>query len=402
MKKFNLFFLTICLCAFYVSAQKAKVQTAYNYYKEPYQQYDKAKEAIDEAILNEQSSGLTKTWYYRGLIYQALYKNEKYGSLCNNCLWTAYESFQKALEKDPGNEWAEEIKLVRIPWLTNKVFDNGVQAFKAKDYQTALAEFEKVQQMTPGDTSVLLNSAYSAERAGNLEKAKAYYSKLIEMKYPDDNIYLSLSNIYKQEKDTAKALKMVRSGIQLYPDSVNLLLAEINLLLSSGRNEEATKSLDAAIKKDANNPNLYLALGSSYDELANPKDANGKELPKPKNYDELVSKAEATYKGGLAVAPENYELNYNLGALYFNKAAEMANQANKISDNAAYNKAKEAFDKKFKEAEPYLEKALENNPKKTEDDLFTYNGTLLSLKQLYVRTGESEKYDKIKALIDQK
>jgi hypothetical protein len=33
--------------------------------------------------------------------------------------------------------------------------------------------------------------------------------------------------------------------------------------------------------------------------------------------------------------------------------------------------------------------------------MFTYNGTLLSLKQLYVRTGESEKYDKIKALIDQ-
>ncbi len=402
MKKASSFFLIICLSVIYAVAQKAKVQTAYNYYKEPYQQYDKAKEAIDEAILNEQSAAMAKTWYYRGLIYQSLYKNEKYGSLCDNCLQTAYESFQKALEKDPDNEWADEIKALRIPWITNKVFDNGVQAFKAKDYKTALAEFERVQVMTPGDTSVLLNSAYSAERAGDYAKAKQYYSKLVEMKYPDDNIYLSLSNIYKQENDNDNALKLIRSGIAVYPDSINLLLAEINILLSTGRNEEATKSLDAAIKKDANNPSLYLALGSTYDNLANPKDKDGKDLPKPKNFDELVGKAEATYKQGLQIAPDNYELNYNLGALYFNKAAEMANQANKITSNVEYSKAKEAFDAKFKEAEPYLEKALQNNPKKTEDDMFTYNGTLISLKQLYVRTGETEKYEKIKALIDQK
>jgi len=402
MKKAGSIFLIICFSVIYAVGQKAKVQTAYNYYKEPYQQFDKAKEAIDEAILNEQSAGMAKTWYYRGLIYQALYKNEKYGNLCDNCLWVSYEAFQKSLEKEADNEWAEEIKFIRIPWLTNKVFENGVQAFKAKDYKTALAEFEKVQQMTPGDTSVLLNSAYSAERAGDLDKAKQYYSKLVEMKYPDDNVYLSLSNIYKQENDNEKALKIIRSGIEIYPDSVNLLLGEINILLSTGRNEEATKSLEKTIKRDPNNPSLYLALGSTYDNLANPRDKEGKELPKPKNFDELVNNAESTYKRGLQVAPENYELNYNLGALYFNKAAEMANQANKITSNVEYNKAKDAFDAKFKEAEPYLEKALQNNPKKTEDDLFTYNNTLISLKQLYVRTGETEKYDKIKVLIDQK
>ena len=150
-----------------------------------------------------------------------------------------------SLEKDSKNEWADEIKLVRIPFITNRVFENGVAAFKAKDYNKALTEFENVQKMTPGDTSVLLNSAYSAERAGNLGKAKQYYSQLIAMKYPDDNIYLSLANIYKQENDTAKALNYIREGRIIYPDSINLMLAEINILLAGGKNEEASEVLQS-------------------------------------------------------------------------------------------------------------------------------------------------------------
>ena len=80
----------------------------------------------------------------------------------------------------------------------------------------------------------------------------------------------------------------------------------------------------------------------------------------------------------------------------------MANQANKITSNDAYNKAKDTFDLKFKQAQPYLEKALDKNPKLTEDDISIYDGTLVSLKQLYIRIGETEKYNKIKAMIDQK
>jgi tetratricopeptide (TPR) repeat protein len=174
------------------------------------------------------------------------------------------------------------------------------------------------------------------------------------------------------------------------------------LLLAGGKNEEATLALDAATKRDPNNENLYLALGSTYDNLANPRDENRKELPKPKNYNDYISKAEDSYKKGLTINPNNYELNYNLGALYFNQAAEMANQANNIKSNVEYDKAKQKYDQKFKDAEPYLSKALDNNPKKSEDDLNTYDATLNSLKQLYVRTGETEKYNKIKALIDNK
>ena len=143
-------------------------------------------------------------------------------------------------------------------------------------------------------------------------------------------------------------------------------------------------------------------MGSSYDNLANPKGSDGKDLPKPSNYNEYITKAEESYKKGLAINPDNYEMNFNLGALYFNQAAEMANQANSLKSTDDFNKAKVKFEQKFKDAEPYLEKAMEKNPKTTEDDMSIYNGTLNSLKQLYARTGETEKYNKVKELIDKK
>ncbi len=395
MKKNLLLLLVLFTSTSMMYAQKSKVQAAYNYYKEPYQQYDKALQAIEEASVHDQTSTWAKTWYYRGLIYMSLYKNETYGGLCKNCLIVSYESFLKSLELDPKNEWVVEINTLRIPYLMNRVFGEGVDFFKDQKFNEALASFETVQRMNPGDTSAILNSAYSADRAGQTAKAIEYYERLIQMKYDDDKIFLALANIHKQEKHMDQALRVIRDGRKVYPDSLNLMLSEINILLSTGKNEEATQALDAAISKDPANPNLYLALGSTYDNLANPRDAGGNELPKPSNASELMKKAEQSYDKGIEIDPDNYEINYNLGAMYFNQAAEMANAANNIKSNDLFEKEKQKYEQKFRDAQPHLEKAMENNPRKNQEDEAIYEGTINSLKQLYVRIGEMTKYEQL-------
>ena len=64
-----------------------------------------------------------------------------------------------------------------------------------------------------------------------------------------------------------------------------------------------------------------------------------------------------------------------------------------------FEKAKKKYEDKFKLATPYLEMAKDLNPKKTEGDNKLYKTTLISLKQLYVRTNEMEKYKTIPNLI---
>jgi tetratricopeptide (TPR) repeat protein len=386
------FSLLVCCIFLSASAQKGLIQKAYNYYKEPYQQYDEAKKAIDEAMLVDENKSNEKAWYYRGLIYHALYSSSKYGHLCDNCLITAYESFTKVNEIKPDNEWAEIIKGLNMSLLMRDFFNKGVEDFNHAKYADALTSFEYVQKINPSDTSAVLNAAFAADKAQNLEKAKLYYNRLINMNYKDDKIYMSLASIYKQENDSARALGTIRDGRKVFPDSLSLMLTEINLLLSAGRSQEATEVMETALTKDPKNQSLYLALGSTYDQLANPRDASGNDLPKPVNHSELMSKAEQTYLRGLALDVNNFELNYNLGAIYFNQGAEMANAANNIKDNAAFEAAKTKANAKFLQSEPYLEKAFELNG--------TDKATLTSLKMLYARTGETDKYNRITAILD--
>jgi tetratricopeptide (TPR) repeat protein len=390
MKKILFSVLLLNVISVLCYSQKSNLVKADNYRK--YGQLDNAKDAIDEATVNEQTKGMDKTWYYRGLIYHSLYNNDKYGFLCDHCLETAYEAFTKANEINPKNEWAAEITGVRLPLLSRDLFERGVFEFNHGMYPAALSSFEKVQRIIPNDTSAILNSAYSAEKAKNYPKAIDYYTRLITMHYHDAGVYMSLSNIYKEQKDTVHALTALRDGEAAFPDSINLILNEINILLSSNRNSEAVTAIDNAIKKDPKNSSLYLALGSSYDNLANPKDAQGNDLPKPVNHVELMSKAEQAYLKGLQANPNNYELNYNLGAIYFNQAAELANAANNIKSAAEYDKAKLRYVSKFQDAQPYLERALELSPND--------RSTLISLRQLYLQTNQTDKYNKVKAVLD--
>ncbi len=373
MKKLLILFVAIVLASSATFAQKAKVQTAWNYYK--YDDLDKAKEAIDEAAVNESTMGMAKTWYYRGLIYQKMYKHEKWGTLEPNSLMIAYESYAKALEIEPKYEFADEINQNNLV-IGNQLFGQGVEFFNAKKYDLALSNFESVLKMAPNDTLATLNAAYSAERSGNKEKAKQYYNKLISMNYKDSKIYIFLGNLYKVDGDSALALTTIQKGRQAFPAENNLVIEELNIFLASGKDKEALESLNLAIQGDPNNSSLHFAQGTVFDKL------------------DRKNEAAASYKKAIELKPDYFDAYYNLGAMYFNEAAEMANKANELKSNADYNKAKEKFDAKFKEAMPYLEKANELNPSDT--------NTMVSLKQLYARLNETVKYEAIKAKMEGK
>jgi len=388
------------LVASMVTAQKNKLNAAYNYYKEPYKQYDKAVEAINEASIDEKTSTWAKTWYYKGLIYSSLYESETYSSLCNNCLEIAYDAFTKSIELDPKNEWVDEINTLRIPYIANKIFSNGVNDFQNGKYNESLKAFESVQKMIPEDTVVIMNSAISAERAGQVEKAGSHYQRLMDMTYSDDQFLLSYSNFLLNNKKDEKALEVIRIGRKLYPDSLSFMLSESNILIQTNRREEAAQSISNAIAKDPTNTRLHFALGSSYDMIANEKDTAGKLIHTPEKVESLRNQAIDAYKNGLMVDSGNYEINFNLGVMYYNKGAELANETNSIKDNKLFEQGKKKFEEMFRSAKPYLEKSMENNPRKSPDDISMYESTIVSLKEIYARLDEMNNYNKIKDLLE--
>jgi tetratricopeptide (TPR) repeat protein len=414
-------------------AQPAKVVSAYNYLRY-YDQNKKsqdlldAQKNIDEAIGNEKTMNEAKTWYYRGNVYFAI-SNSKAPEFANQkaeAAETALKSYMKALvlnfkdpelqkldlEKNPADVmkfftalndkstkyvdqmWTADIIGQKFPYMSNTFLNLGVEYFtKEKNYQKAMENFEAavgVSALTGKvDTLSMYYTAMASEKAGNKDKAIQLYEALTQMKYQGDGdgprIHLALSQLYKEKGDKEKSLKVLQAGRKAYPDDKNLILEELNHYLAAGKLNEALDNLNLAVSKDPNNHTLHFALGTVYDNLANPE--KDKKQPTEAEYKDYIAKSEQAYKKAIEIKPDYFDAVYNLGALYFNQGVKINDAAQTIADNAKYAAEIKKADEKFNLALPYLEKALELQPND--------KNTLLSLKQLYARTGQTDKYKQI-------
>lgn len=372
-------------------SQKNVRQTASNFLKEG--KLDKALESINQCIQDPSTAQDAKSWFIRGNIYLEIANttDEKFKNLDPDPLPKALESYKKAYEYDAKKEFTEDI-FAKLNWQRNNYFNQAVDNYNKKLYKDAMLAFESganaLATIGMADTISLFYAAACASLAQEREKAKEYYNELIKGNAKSPAIYISLSDVYRQEKDSANALRVVKMGQQIYPNDLKLFLAETNIYLTFGNTEKALTNLKLAIQKDSSNPTVFFALGTIYDNISNDT-ANPEKV-----CNEAFNDAINAYKSAIKLNPDYFEPNYNLGALFVNKAALINDQANKLplDKDAEFNKLKGEADKYLGQALPYLEKASELQP----SDI----NTLYSLKQIYVRTKQVEKLKIVNEKID--
>ena len=177
-------------------------------------------------------------------------------------------------------------------------------------------------------------------------------------------------------------------GQQLYPNDLRLFLSETNIYLTFNKTDKALNNLKVALAKDSTNYSVAFALGTIYDNISN----DSSKTVAQRN--EAFENAVAAYKNAIKLFADYFEGNYNLGALFVNKAASINDEANKLplDATAQYEKLKKEADSYLEQALPYLEKATELQPA----DL----NTLISLKQIYARTNKTEKMKEVQEKIN--
>lgn len=361
-------------------AQNAEVVNAYNYLK--YKELDKAKIAIDKAITDPKTGISAKTWYYRGMVYQEITESpdvavQKYDSLS---LDKAAESYMRTIELDAKKAYTDDVKR-RIPYLQNRYVTMAIESYKAKDFDKAIVSFEKSMNISEKvynkiDTSLLFNVAIAAQNSGNKVKQKEALARLIDLKYPEPEIYRSMAGIYFAEKDTTKALEYITMGRNAYPTNNALMVDELNVYMGRGQSKQIIGKMVSAANADPNNKTLKFALGATYDNL-------GKR-----------DSAEAAYKQAIAIDSNYFDAYYNLGAMFYNQGVEIYNKVKDlpISKEKEYNAGVVKYKAAFKNALPYLEKALELQPK----DI----NTLVSLKEVYAKLDNFTKSAEMKKRIE--
>lgn len=366
MKKIKIVILFACLSNI-IFAQNKEFKQAKDYLyiyqaSRKIADLEKANENIKVALASEKLANDPSANYYNGLINKTYYdamalKNPE-------LVYTAYNSLKKALTLNPKFEDKDQA-VTFIKYLGFDMYGIGIEQFNAKNNEKAFEAYknlmdlnqflgsigEKLALIDPNTkelaevktSDIINNYVVFATNANKKEEALTLLRKEI-VSSPSEVKYLQILQLLQDNPDKTEYKKWLQEAIAKYPNNVDVIIADINFNISEKNTTVAIEKLNKVISIDSKNKQYYLLLGNLYE---NQKD---------------LANAKKTYKSGLEIAPEDYEMNYNCGAVLYNEAVN------------AYNASKNTKSKTnnyltlFAESKKYFEKCKSLRPEKSEVD----------------------------------
>lgn len=170
-------------------------------------------------------------------------------------------------------------------------------------------------------------------------------------------------------------MKVLRAAKEEYPEEKLYPQWEVDILIKIDQMDEAIEGLESLIAQGDVEKNIYYML--SYLQWNN------------EDFDDALVNA----KKALEMDPNYPEALYVAGSVVYNQGAELMSKANnEVDDDAKYQELKKQAMDKFKEAQPYFEKAIEADP----NDVYS----LRPLSTIYDQLGMDDKRDAILDRLD--
>ncbi|MFY0255609.1 tetratricopeptide repeat protein [Chitinophaga sp. 30R24] len=407
--------LLFCTASVSVMAQRAKVASADENLKK--QDLEKAKADIDAALQNDKTKNEAKTWLVDGKILEAMGTKQKSSALAVE----AYNAFKKALEIDP--KMKEAILEMNQPLFNvyATIANAGYADLNEQNWDSSLINFKKAFEIAdfyngknlggtiPTDTALIFYTGYAANQAGKKDDAFTYLKKAADLQFKGEPaLYVILGQLYEEKGDQANWLKTIEQAKALFPKDKRFNDMEMAFYSKTGKSDELLAMLEKKIAENPNDEAAVLDYAIRVDNLANPRDERGNDAPKPANYEELIKKAEDAYKKAIQLNPADATANFQLGALYFNRAVVFNKELNNLdSKQQTSPKAKELQTKVeglMNQALPFFEKADAGFSAKVSNldtsDRQTYESCLYALQKIYAIKNDNAKVEEVKKKLD--
>jgi tetratricopeptide (TPR) repeat protein len=382
MKKILTLLAVVSFPLYLVHAQAFNVESAAGMIKK--KNFKKAKEFIDKAFENPQTSNDARMWLNRGKTYVGLWNDTSVNRAdYPNAIEIACQSLVNCIEVEPKGRYVEEARFELVN-AGVAAFNIGVDAYSKGDYTKAMRHYDLIMRMIPHDTqgnlkrnnvsSSIVNQyiGYASVDMKDYPKAISSFEKLINENYNDPNIYISMSRIYLEKGDTTKALEYIAQGRGLYEDNRALVTEEIKIYLNSGKTDVLIKKFQDALKLDPDNVTFNYFMAILFEQS--------------NKVDEAIS----AYQNTLKIDNSYIDAHTGLATLYFNKGAEIDKKI-KNMDLKEYAKVGEKMEK---ESVDYLNKALEAF-KAARDIKPKDLSVLKNIKIIYVALRQGEEAKKI-------
>lgn len=390
MNRTILFLLVIFTCISEIKSQE-KQELGERIIKQVHGRLDMAKVQVDNLVSTYEGSNDYENWYLRAYVYTQLAKSEVYKNIVSNPEREAIYSVKKSKELDK--------KRVLEPERINVLFDLGAIFYNKginyynkavmqydhnliSNYNEALINFEyflEVIEILGDDKSVIqslfdynmvqmekvyLFSGFCAYKLKNYEKAEYYYKKLISFNTPINEArrkdyylaYIYYADLLLEKKDTSKAIRVIERGLEVFPDSSDVLASLIDIYSKTKRYSDLQDVLEKILRYNTKpNAKILLLLAQTYNKLS--RDFKKKGYINT-SY-EFKIKAIETYEQIINSSTKDkniiFKAYYNLGVIHYNEGVEKYK-------NYQLDEKKE-YEFLFRKAVLYLEKAYELEPK---------------------------------------
>jgi len=420
MKKLLFSIFTLCFFVGAVNAQDGKKllkeaeKVFANFIKDPTNigALNQAEALLADAFSDATTAGAAESWLKKAALYDKLADNQMTARLLNPeaqigeplAAYKAYEAFMKAGEI--ATKKGDIKKAISgIEAAETGLNNYAVELYRAKDYEGAFKNFNaslKANEYLKAndkdsrlDDPILMNdqllfTGVTAYYSKNYDDAKVLYTKLAETGTDEPSVYEGLYDLYKDD-DNAKAIEYLSAGREKFPDHSGLLFAEINNYLQKGELDILIEKLELAHQKEPENMSVLNTLGNVYDKLHVKATKDGDKEKEEQYFNDALK----YYNQVLGADGTNFDATYSAGALYYNRAANLAPAINELGNDFSkegmkkYDMMKKQMDDYFGMALPFFEKA--------ESIDAADKNTLIALKEIFARQNKLDLVDQYSA-----
>jgi len=116
-----------------------------------------------------------------------------------------------------------------------------------RDYPNAAATLRKALEMSPQNGEIKRGLAQNLLLAEKYDEALELFQQLAVEEPKDANAHLRMSQIYRQQRQFAKAHEAAKKAAEIDPNSLEIRYNEISLLEAEGKTQEAIDALKALL-----------------------------------------------------------------------------------------------------------------------------------------------------------
>ena len=236
--------------------------------------FRKDKEKSDKDVSDPKASAKASFWMERAKLYENIASQAS--EVDSSAAKTAMEAYKKVVELDvtkkgePGKSSKEATSALTAgegTQLFNAFVKQGAEKYQAKNLNGALEMFTMAQDINKKDTLASLYGGIAAQQLDKKEEAKKSFEAYAANGGKDPSVFYGLAQLYRAENNFDKAIETLNTGLKQAPNNKDLKAEIVNILLASGKEEQAIQELEALAQSDPKNTQNIVNLAILYDNM---------------------------------------------------------------------------------------------------------------------------------------